>query len=123
LFHEVFLDFLYAPKAFFPEQLYTPSNWPTIFFDEPLNFVLASNTIYDEVTSGLVYSPFGFQLGARTSSMRNALGFSMSLGIRPGFVSQTFIKPAFERFTASIGLSYHFPLKVKMYPRNEGFTK
>jgi hypothetical protein len=123
LFHEVFLDFLYAPKAFFPEQLYTPNNWPYFSFNESLNFVLASNTIYDEVTSGLVYSPFGFQFGARTSSMRNALGFSMLLGIRPGYVSQTFIKPALERYTASIGLSYHFPLKVKMYPRNEGFTK
>jgi len=123
LFQEVFIDFLYAPKAFFPEKLYTHSNLSGFIFYEPQEFVLASNSVYDDVTSRLVYSPFGYQFGVRTARMKNALGFSLLLGLRPGFVTQKFIKPTFERFTSSFALSYHIPQKVKNIKRNEGYTR
>ena len=123
LYHEVFVDFLYAPKAFFPDQLYTPSNWSGFIIYEPLDFVLASNSVYDDVTSGLMYSPIGYQFGARTARMKNALGFSLLFGVRPGFVTQTLDGLFFERFTSSIALSYHIPHKVKVIKRNEGYQR
>lgn len=108
---EFFMDLFYGLGESFPSALYTPV-YPGGVYGEPNSYLPVNQYTYSLIKEGMTYNPFGGQIGYKSGSMTSGFGSTISIGFRPGYISQEEVG-FLHNLSASLGVGYHFPVRKK----------